>query len=512
MPSASPRSISVDHCRGLAILGMSWSGMVPYETLPAWMYHAQLPPPSREFNPNVYGITWVDLVFPLFLFCLGVAIPFALGGRLEKGDSPRSVAWDVVSRGFGLAIFALLGQHLRPYVMEGSPKAGTWGLALLGFVALLLVFVRLPATWSRRAVIGARGAGYALAAGIILTHAYPDDTTGFANYRNDVILMVLANVAVSGGLIWLFTRSRPWVRALCAAAVTLIILGATRPGLAKFIWDWEPWHLLSKGHFPGWFDLGEFMKSMGWPDRWKPILYHFEYHKYLLIVLPATFVGEWLRAPREAIVTPRRKAWALAAVTGAMLLVAFWGFTVRHHENPTFPAFTDLWKALEAGEWVSRPVVVASLALVGLYGLAFRIAERPELRRMLALGFGLLVIGLLAEPLGGGGLRKDPPTLSYFWMTSALSIALIATFESLFEAKSEAWNGGWLAACGQNPILAYIAITNVIPAVTGLTQLNDKLADLSMDPWFQTGWGLVKSLMVVAFAAWLTRKRVVMRA
>lgn len=32
-----------------------------------WMFHAQTPPPTYAFNPDVPGITWVDLVFPFFL-------------------------------------------------------------------------------------------------------------------------------------------------------------------------------------------------------------------------------------------------------------------------------------------------------------------------------------------------------------------------------------------------------------------------------------------------------------
>lgn len=37
----------------------------------AWMYHAQVPPPSHQFDPTRAGITWVDLVFPFFLVLYG---------------------------------------------------------------------------------------------------------------------------------------------------------------------------------------------------------------------------------------------------------------------------------------------------------------------------------------------------------------------------------------------------------------------------------------------------------
>src|SRR5262249_44282019 len=45
------------------------------------------------------------LVFPSFLFIVGVAIPLALGKRLERGDSPSALLAKVVRR--SIIIFAL---------------------------------------------------------------------------------------------------------------------------------------------------------------------------------------------------------------------------------------------------------------------------------------------------------------------------------------------------------------------------------------------------------------------
>src|SRR5215469_15333741 len=104
---------SLDALRGLAVLGMAWSGMLP-DTLPAWMYHAQLPPPTHAFNDQVFGITWVDLVFPCFLFSMGAAIPLSLGRKLDGGAAPLKTAGGLLLRGLLLALFAVFGQHLRP--------------------------------------------------------------------------------------------------------------------------------------------------------------------------------------------------------------------------------------------------------------------------------------------------------------------------------------------------------------------------------------------------------------
>jgi predicted acyltransferase len=75
------RHASLDGIRGLAILMMVFSGVIPYKVLPAWMYHAQLPPPDHVFSPTLPGITWVDLVFPMFVFIAGVSLALSLPRR-----------------------------------------------------------------------------------------------------------------------------------------------------------------------------------------------------------------------------------------------------------------------------------------------------------------------------------------------------------------------------------------------------------------------------------------------
>ena len=78
MTLGNKRIASIDILRGITIAGMVLCANIGYYSdLPAWMFHAQTPPPTYAFNPDVPGITWVDLVFPFFLFAMGAAFPFA---------------------------------------------------------------------------------------------------------------------------------------------------------------------------------------------------------------------------------------------------------------------------------------------------------------------------------------------------------------------------------------------------------------------------------------------------
>src|SRR5271170_2060484 len=71
--SASFRIASVDALRGLTILLMIFvNDLGP--GAPSWMHHIQ--------PPNADGMTLADVVFPAFLFIVGISIPLAL----ERGS------------------------------------------------------------------------------------------------------------------------------------------------------------------------------------------------------------------------------------------------------------------------------------------------------------------------------------------------------------------------------------------------------------------------------------------
>lgn len=112
------RALALDALRGYAIITMVLSATIVTHVLPGWMSHAQTPPPDHVFNPLLPGITWVDLVFPFFLFAMGAAFPFSIRKRAEKGDSKLKLVYEAVKRGIQLTFFcyfypALLSVHVK---------------------------------------------------------------------------------------------------------------------------------------------------------------------------------------------------------------------------------------------------------------------------------------------------------------------------------------------------------------------------------------------------------------
>ena len=357
----SRRAAALDALRGLAVIGMMFSGVIPWDGLPAWMYHGQEPPPSHHFDARHSGITWVDLVFPLFLFCLGAAIPLAQAGRAT--DMP---GWQnsliTLGRGLLLAAFAILIQHLRPTTLAAEPGTSQWLVGILGFLLLLGIYGRFPNLWPRWVTVACRVIGWGGAILLLSQLVYPSpDMPGFAKERSDIIILVLATVSVLATYLWRATKHLLEVRAGILAALVAFRLSASVSGSwANAIWTWEGLEWIFQPTFIG----------------------------YLLIVVPGTIVGDLLGRWEKFEPKP------LLVVTGCVtVVVALVVFYLRLNSMLV--------------------VLVAAVPIA----LGFRKGWPSPILRW---SFVWLVLGCLLEPYEGG-IKKDPYTLSYLFATAGLA-------------------------------------------------------------------------------------------
>jgi len=100
--STTTRLISLDVFRGLTVVGM-----VLVNNPGSWA-HIYWPLEHAELN----GWTPTDLIFPFFLFIVGVAIPLGLGKRVDRGDRFRDLFLKIAYRS---AIIFLLGEFLAGF-------------------------------------------------------------------------------------------------------------------------------------------------------------------------------------------------------------------------------------------------------------------------------------------------------------------------------------------------------------------------------------------------------------
>ena len=459
VPNAAPRDAALDALRGLAVLGMVLSGSVAFGgVLPAWMYHVQVPPPLHKFLPEVAGIGWVDLVFPFFLFCQGAAIPLAAAG---PPAALRQVLLTATRRGLLIAGLALFYFQLRP-----GPKA-PWGegadaaLAITAFALLCLALTRRPGGAGHGALVVRAVRVSALAASAALLLALPAlRGEAFDPKRSDIILMVLANMAFFGTLIFHVTRERPlWRLALLPLLLAVYAAGGQPGSPAQAVMQATP----------------------------LPWLYQFNFMKYLLIVVPGMFFGEWLLRQRTHPVDlsdpgagPRPSPMAAVALLSLALVVL----------NTTLLYTRQLGLNMVA-------------TVVGLALLAALLRRADAMTRYIAAASGwLLVLGLLIEPLQGG-IHKDPATASYFFVTAGMagfSLLALQHLHGLPLGSALAWLRGRLAEVGRNPLVAYTAGALLLTPLLKLTGLYPLWSGLN-----QTATqGLLRGLIFTAVVAALT--------
>src|SRR5262245_49644533 len=87
------------------------------------------------------GFVFWDLVFPLFLFIAGVALPFSLAARLERGDSRAHLRAHAVFRGLALVGLGLVYNGLLTFdfaQLRCASVLGRIGLAYLGAALVCL--------------------------------------------------------------------------------------------------------------------------------------------------------------------------------------------------------------------------------------------------------------------------------------------------------------------------------------------------------------------------------------
>jgi len=118
------RILSIDAFRGITIFVMVFvNELAGIRDIPQWMKHM----PAKAD-----AMTFVDLVFPAFLFIVGMSIPFALQNRISKGDSFLQLQAHILWRTLGLLTLG--------FFMVNAEDGYDSGAAIISRHAWLLIF------------------------------------------------------------------------------------------------------------------------------------------------------------------------------------------------------------------------------------------------------------------------------------------------------------------------------------------------------------------------------------
>ena len=556
-----PRAHALDALRGYAIITMVLSATEAFSVLPRWMYHAQVPPPDHVFDPTIYGITWVDIIFPFFLFSMGAAIPLSLGRQHAKGESIMKLAWKTVQRWVKLTFFAIFIIHAFPFMLGYEQEWMCYAMPIFFFILLCLMFMPNPFGLSPYKARAITWSAYLVAVGFMLLQPY----AGGAPFRltdSDCIMLILANVSLTGSIIYLLTIGHPLRRlALLPFLIALFMAAHT---------------------------------ANSWPallihTSWLPWLYLPAYQEYLLIIIPGTVAGEWIAqwlekmkandTSKGLVDNYQKKNEAVLEngnpLKGGREAVLENGNGVKNDEKAVLEnenkVRTRSEEMKEKENALAFPVALLSLALIvvnvvllfgrhlvanlvatmvltaltawllrsrreagttGVEAAKQRAASRdassqeaakqevynqksssapasPTLhfwQRLSSAGAYLLLLGLCLESYEGG-IRKDDVTLSYLFVTCGLAFYALL----LLTVVCDHWHVRWLCAplemVGKNPMVAYVSASMVIIPVLILTQLYPYIDALSSQPLTGFLKGVLLTALCMALTAWFTHKR-----
>ena len=229
-PAKSVRIQSLDVFRGLTMLLMLWvNEYAGVKDLPHWMYHAAAQEDMMGFS---------DIIFPAFLFAMGMAVPFAVQNRLKKGDSLLQVSLHILLRTVALVVMGLFTVNKGAYDPVASGIPSPW-YSLLMVAGFFLVWNLYPKVSDARRYLfaGMKIAGIALLVYLLVIFV-PKEGQSFGT-KWWGILGLIGWLYLGTSLIYLATRSdlRKAIAAflLLTACCLLTFAGVFRGTWAEYI-------------------------------------------------------------------------------------------------------------------------------------------------------------------------------------------------------------------------------------------------------------------------------------
>jgi predicted acyltransferase len=136
---------SLDAFRGFVIAAMVFVNNLSH-SVPIWMRHA-----NDVYGEKVDTYTFVDLVFPGFLFMVGFAIPLSFYSKMAQGVSSFKLSWRIVVRAAMLLFMGVLMVNLESE--EQGMNEAVVGMsravfATLTYASVIILFLTQPKTAS----------------------------------------------------------------------------------------------------------------------------------------------------------------------------------------------------------------------------------------------------------------------------------------------------------------------------------------------------------------------------
>ena len=215
------RIASIDILRALTMVLMIFvNDLWSLKGIPVWLEHV----PS-----GVDGIGLADIVFPAFLFIVGLSLPFAVENRRKKGDTQWQLIQHVLVRTIALlvmGVFLVNGETINA-AATGMPRYAWYSISCFCFILIWNLYSRQA---NRDVVYAAKAIGIVTL--IFLAFIYSGGEDGeiirFAPHWWG-ILGLIGWAYLASGLVMVFSKNNFWV-ILAAWAFFCVLSMASKAG------------------------------------------------------------------------------------------------------------------------------------------------------------------------------------------------------------------------------------------------------------------------------------------
>ncbi|MDQ8202608.1 DUF5009 domain-containing protein [Pelagicoccus sp. SDUM812003] len=152
---------SIDALRAITMLLMIWvNDFWTLSAVPHWLEH---------MPADVDALGFSDVIFPAFLFIVGLSIPFAIDQRKRKGESQTSIARHIASRSAALLVMGILMVNLDSYHAPSAPlPKPLWQVLMtIGFFLIWNVYPKRGL--GQKTILGLKAGGLLLLAFLAAT-------------------------------------------------------------------------------------------------------------------------------------------------------------------------------------------------------------------------------------------------------------------------------------------------------------------------------------------------------
>ncbi len=134
------RLASIDALRGFDMFWITGGEEIIHAIIKTWPGHAATALEVQFHHTRWSGFHFYDLIFPLFIFVVGVVLPFSLTKRLEAGANRAQIYRRVFRRLILLFFLGLIYNHLLDFNFHDLRIAGVLQrIAICYFVAAIVV-------------------------------------------------------------------------------------------------------------------------------------------------------------------------------------------------------------------------------------------------------------------------------------------------------------------------------------------------------------------------------------